>query len=145
MSSGSGLLLKAMSGSLALLQPGSVDVGAPNTIGGNVNARVPGHHLGPCWCPKAMLLPRVKVTLKSGLLKKILSGSVILPWPGSLLISVVHGGPRYYQGHMNTQGLEQNLWPYWYLRAMLSPEPCQSEWPAQPHGAMVLSWPGLLP
>lgn len=109
MSSGPGLLLRALSGSMALLQPVSVDVGASNTIGGNANARVLGYHLGPCWCPKAMLSPGVKVTLKSGLLKKTLSGSVILPWPGSLLMSVTHGAPRYYQGHNNTQGLGQNL------------------------------------
>ena len=56
LSSGPGLLPSAMSGSMTLLQPGSVLMSmAPVTIGDHVDARGLGSHMGPYWGPKTTL------------------------------------------------------------------------------------------
>lgn len=45
-----GLQLRMVSGSMALLQPGSVLMSvAPDTIESHIDARGLGYHLRPCW------------------------------------------------------------------------------------------------
>lgn len=56
MSGGPGLLLRAMSGSVAFSQPGAVLLSiAHDTIEGYANAIGLGHNLGLCWCLRVML------------------------------------------------------------------------------------------
>ena len=55
--SGAELQLRAMSGSMALLQPVSVLMStASDTIKGHADVRDLDCHLGPCWYPRAMLI-----------------------------------------------------------------------------------------
>lgn len=56
MSGRPGLLLRAMSGSLAFSQPGAVLLSmAQDTIEGYANVIGLGHNLELCWCLRAML------------------------------------------------------------------------------------------
>lgn len=73
-------------------------------------------------------------------LLKTMSGSVVLPWPGSALMSMAQIATK---GYIDACGLCYNLWPCWHLkRAMLLPGSWQSGWPELPHKVMMSSGQG---
>lgn len=80
--SGSGLQLRAVSGSVALLQPQSVlMLVTPVAVEGHVDSRGLGLYLGSCWCPEPTLPlgpSELMVTSRPGLLLRARSGFVTL-------------------------------------------------------------------
>lgn len=87
-------------------------------------------HFGLCWCLRAMLLwgscwyrwpalpPGTMVTFGLRLLPRTISGSVVLPQSGSVLMSVTQVATK---GHIDTRDLGCNLWPCGHPRVMLPP------------------------
>ena len=79
---------------------------APDTTKGFADARGLVIHLTPCWCPRATLLwspcqseklmlpPESMVKAKPRLLPRTMSGSMVVPQPGSLMISVAHDATK---------------------------------------------------
>lgn len=58
------------------------------------------------------------------------------PWP--VLMSNIHVAMK---GHTDAHGLGSNLWLCCCPKAVPLLVPCRSQWPALPHGAMMLSGP----
>lgn len=67
-----------------------------------------------------------------------MSGSISLPHPGSVLISVAL---ETIEDCADVRDQGCHLGPCWYLRVMLVWGPCQSRWPALLPGTMVISRP----
>lgn len=88
-----------------------------------------------------MLTPWTMVKSKPGLMLRTMSGSLVLPRLGSVLISMVCVVMK---DHTDVCGLGHNLWPCWYTTHMKPPASCQSEWAVLPHGVMALSQARLL-
>ena len=90
---------KATSGTVVLPQPQTV---LTSVVPENIKDHASARGLGPCWCPRAMVPwgpcksgwlappPGTMVTPEPGLLSRTMSGSVVLPESGSVLISTVH-------------------------------------------------------
>lgn len=84
---------------------------------------------GPYWYPRTTLQlgsyksewhklpPGAMLSPGPGTLLRTMSGSMILPQQGSVLMSVAHAATK---DHTDAQGLGHNWWPCWYPRAMLS-------------------------
>lgn len=87
------------------------------------------------------LLPIVKEMSGARLLLKTMFESMTLWHLESVLMSVAHVVTR---GHTDACGLGYNLCVCWCLKIM-PPGTCQSELSLLPYGAIVLSWPRLLP
>lgn len=126
-----GLLRRTMSGSMALLQSGSMLLFiTPVTAESCANTQGLGHHLKPGGGLKGMLqlgpyrseLPVppqcAMVRSRLGLQLRMVSGSMVLLQPGSVLMFVA---PDTIEGHVDARGLGYHLGPYWYLRVTL---PC---------------------
>ena len=91
-----GLLPKAMSGSVTLLQPGSVLMSIdPETIKDHCNDVDLVYHLGlRCQSKWPALTPGNMVTHRPGLLPRIMSGSVVLPQPRSVMMSMANAATK---------------------------------------------------
>lgn len=124
------LRLRAMSESMALLQPGSVLMSkAPVTIDGHTD----GQGLEPCWCPRAMLPlgmcqsewpvlpPGAVVTSRPSCCQRPCLGLfIVLPQLWSVLKSESCIATK---GCTEARGWDSNLKPWWCLGARLPPEP----------------------
>ena len=71
-----------------------------------------------------------------------MSGSLTLPQPGSVLMSVT---PETIKDHADSGSMGCHLGPHWYMKATLFQESCQFGWPVLPPVAMMISRPKLLP
>lgn len=132
---------------MILLHPGSVLISVtPMTIKDHADASCLGFHLGPCCYPRAMLLWEpcqfrwpvlplgTMITPGTRLLSRTMTGPVVLPHPGSVLMFMAHVatkghidawdlgcnlcyegvlGPCCHQGHPDLSGLCCHLGP-WY-------------------------------
>lgn len=95
--------------------------------------------------PVAMLVPkgdidlgdlychRGHVTYGSKLLWRTMSGSMVLPKPGSVFMPMIHSSTK---GHTDAQGLGHQRWPCGYPRALWPRGPCRSRWFMLPLGTM---------
>ena len=76
------------------------------------------------------LLPNAMVASRPELQLRTMSGSMIIPRLGSVLM---FKAPLTIEGHVDAQGLG----PCWCLKTTLPLGPCQFEWPTLPRGKMV--------
>lgn len=118
-SSGPKLLPSDMPGFMTLQHPGSELMSmAPITTKDHEDIQHLVNHLRSCWCPRAMLPlrpgqsewpalpPMAIVTSIPGLVLKTMSGSVILPQQGSVLMFVAYATTK---GHMDAPDLGCHL------------------------------------
>lgn len=73
--------------------------------------------------------------IQPGLQPKAMSGSTVLPQPGTMLMSVV---PVTIKGSSETWGLDQNPRSCWCLKVMQPPWPYGFEYPAQQRKAITM-------
>lgn len=91
----------------------------------------------PCWCLRSMpppgtrqcnwlaLSPETMMFFVPVLLLRPMSGTMTLPQPGSMLMSIP---PDTIEGHENAKALGYHLGPYRCQRTMLPPGPYSSRW-----------------